>query len=1801
MRSRAGGGGRRMRGLAVGIVTNINDPEKMGRVKVKFPWLDDAAESNWARVTGWYAGASRGTMYIPEIDDEVIVAFDNGDPNHPYVVGAVWNGKHKVPGPGNADGKNDHKWFKSRAGHDLEFLDSDGAEKIRLVDCKAKNSFVMDTAADTITTEAQSGSITISACKTIQIDCVDFKITTSKDRGLTVGASHSVKVGASRSVTVSQGSFNESAGSSYSVTAASVSTSSSGHSSMGAGAMTMNSGSMKSSVKNWLDMTQSAVVTRTVGMQKSQSDVFATVASDGAPTGLLTLTSGPTKLQGDQAVYLKGKVVTLTGGLINLKGSSILIAKDIKGGKAALASFMGGLLMLNPGGITMPAAKMLDMLLGFDLHGPTLPAPVAPTPLPPLPAVPMPFSGPILLSVQPTVLVNFMPAAGSGALSVSFHMPPLPWPWAPITYGAILKGAIMALVTAPFMAMLEMARGQLSALAGASSSPMLKNGFVQGFLGNPPGGGGQGGSDITVGRFFPMFGSPQAFLGFLAQAMPLPVANGQATIASPTVSACDTPMALAMPMGGNTCSNIPVAPNAAVLGFSNVMTGMSLSQLLGVMAWNAVNQAAQYGLNKGVEHVASSTARRIAQSDSPALRNATQSVSDFLGGKQCIAEGHPVDVVSGTMFTEASDILLPGAQSLDFTRVYNSRARTHLKGDASAFGPGWRHVFDEMLLADKDTADVRTLALRDREGRILGFEHPVADGRTDFNAAERLTLRRVDGRTFEITDADGVVRVFRFPGEDGQVTPPTYMPGVGARARLVAVRAPFGGPGIQLVYTQDRLTEIVDAGLRRVRVQHDARGRVEELRLVESGGRPCSVFLASYVYDEAGRLVEHKDRNRNTRRYAYDARGRLARETDRNGYSFHFAYDDADRCIRTHGDDNAYWRSFQYEPGGRCTVVTNGAGHVTRYAYDEQFRVVAITGPAGTTESRGYTPEGWLAETKDALGRITETAYDERGRVTEVTSPRGLKSRTHYNTEGHLCGHTDPAGHFWPTTCDERGRVVTRGTPLGGEERFEYDAAGRVTLKIRPDGSQWRRDWSPQGLPLQDVYPDGTRLEYSYDLLGQVTQYRRVNRNGDTRDVKLSRDDAGRIVRVERPTGFTEHYDRSPEGEAVELRVGRRTSKRRYAGYARLEEHVDPLGRVTRYRYDLDQRIVAIEAEDGRSWTYHRDALGRLVGVRTPDGQEIRYVLDAAGQRVEEIHPDGRRLRRTFDENGNVVEAAWSGQAPVRYEYDAMDRLVGANAAGDRPVVRQYDAEGNLELDRQGDEALRFDYDAVGRATRRRTSWGHSHQQTFTGRGRLSEVTDEQGRAHRFERDAWGRRSAWRASDRLTRTWAWDELDRAVGDGVVNEPAGPVLQRELTWDDQDRVVRRETRSPDGLATEVYDFDNGGRLTGWRQTGLEARAWRYDTRDNVVGGTGLPDRDLDAADRLTGDTSGRSQAYDRRGRAHVIVTNRGRRTLWYDAHQRLRRVVTEDDRLIVYEYDAIGRRARTVAETENGVTEELLYWDGIQLARRVLRPLGAEAAAREETYVWDAERGVPLYRTVTAGGHTSTQLYVTDQRGAATHLLSPEGKVLWEGVYEPYGLIEERGPEAGQQPLRLAGQVHEPHADLSHHRFRVFDPQTQRFLTPDPLGYSGHPNAYLYPTDPVRVADPLGLSACNETFATREDAHNAALERAGIPPGQDPVLTWTVGNDPSRRGEEGYVFSNDPGSHGNYSQYETPNGSRVVAEHTGDPNAPGPHFHAGQPKGDSSRSGVDFGWSGDHNSSERYQQVDGKHHYYYPAS
>jgi len=126
-----------MRGLVIAIVTDNNDPDKLGRVKVQYPWLSADHASDWARVVVPGGGAERGMAFLPEINDEVLVGFELGDIHHPYVLGGLWNGVDKPPGDANkmiAGSKVEQRLIRSRTGHMFTFDDSDGDGGVKIED-----------------------------------------------------------------------------------------------------------------------------------------------------------------------------------------------------------------------------------------------------------------------------------------------------------------------------------------------------------------------------------------------------------------------------------------------------------------------------------------------------------------------------------------------------------------------------------------------------------------------------------------------------------------------------------------------------------------------------------------------------------------------------------------------------------------------------------------------------------------------------------------------------------------------------------------------------------------------------------------------------------------------------------------------------------------------------------------------------------------------------------------------------------------------------------------------------------------------------------------------------------------------------------------------------------------------------------------------------------------------------------------------------------------------------------------------------------------------------------------------------------------------------------------------------------------------------------------------------------------------------------------------------------------------------------------------------------------------------------
>ncbi len=156
------------------VVTDVNDPDKLGRIRVRFYWQDTKSQSPWIRIVNPYAGNSRGAFIIPEVNDEVLVQFEGSNAEKPYVVGSLYNGNAK-PDAAWPHKDNNTKAFRTRSGHSVILSDEKGKESITIYDKENTNSIEFDTAKKKLTiyskgdVNIQGENIELSAKKNITL------------------------------------------------------------------------------------------------------------------------------------------------------------------------------------------------------------------------------------------------------------------------------------------------------------------------------------------------------------------------------------------------------------------------------------------------------------------------------------------------------------------------------------------------------------------------------------------------------------------------------------------------------------------------------------------------------------------------------------------------------------------------------------------------------------------------------------------------------------------------------------------------------------------------------------------------------------------------------------------------------------------------------------------------------------------------------------------------------------------------------------------------------------------------------------------------------------------------------------------------------------------------------------------------------------------------------------------------------------------------------------------------------------------------------------------------------------------------------------------------------------------------------------------------------------------------------------------------------------------------------------------------------------------------------------------------
>lgn len=256
-----------------------------------------------------------------------------------------------------------------------------------------------------------------------------------------------------------------------------------------------------------------------------------------------------------------------------------------------------------------PAAKMTDMVIGLDFHAVIIPPAPAPIPM-----LPHPYFGLIYLWTTPAfpkidTLINSMPACTAGAMGYSVHIPQgLPAPPSMMNMAYWRRYLInipkqLMLVALTLMANL--------AIAGISSLFVPPNSAASRFMQDVTGidSSSYQGVWTSIKGSFSAYTKWQTWAKLLMPPIPYPGAQGSAAIGSPNVTVNGGPLAFVAPLMATSCTDLIIVPNAATVGFSNVMVGVSIADMVRALAVNAAQGAVSAGVSAGVSRLSDSRSR----------------------------------------------------------------------------------------------------------------------------------------------------------------------------------------------------------------------------------------------------------------------------------------------------------------------------------------------------------------------------------------------------------------------------------------------------------------------------------------------------------------------------------------------------------------------------------------------------------------------------------------------------------------------------------------------------------------------------------------------------------------------------------------------------------------------------------------------------------------------------------------------------------------------------------------------------------------------------------------------------------------------------------------------------------------------------------------------------------------------------------------------------------------------------------------------------------------------------------------
>lgn len=1057
----------------------------------------------------------------------------------------------------------------------------------------------------------------------------------------------------------------------------------------------------------------------------------------------------------------------------------------------------------------------------------------------------------------------------------------------------------------------------------------------------------------------------------------------------------------------------------------------------------------------------------------------------------CTVTGHPVDVASGKLFTEAVDFELPGPIPLRWERTWFSTSVYN-----GPLGHGWHHNYDLELIEGK-----KAIAVRLADGRPVAF--PRLDvGEACFERNERVTLIR-DSHGYAMDTIDGL----RYRFEESNKAE--------GRHRLKAIAQKSTGTKIQFEYDgKNRLRQIIDSGGRFIHLEYNADNRLHKIFLPHPDTHRVeeSICVLEHHYRN-GELVQVDDALQQPWIYEYQDH-LLVKETYRNGLSFYFLFDGKDhnaRCIETWGDDGIYYRKLDYDLDNNITRVQDSLGHVTEYHHN-QVVPHRIVDPLNNITTIEYNEYSQVICEINALGFKKIFEYDEFGNTTKVTNPDGATTTLVYDQNHNLTEVEDVVGGKWQFRYNNHNRLTEEIDPLGNKTSYAYDD---VTLVSITDANQNQYFFQyDQHLNLRSIVDKkGLEVEWQYDSQGNLVTI--TDPRGNKR--RFQHDILGRVIQVNEPDGNVRRLQYDPDDNIIRAQDKYYDVQFEYQGLGRMVSR-SQAGTTVRFEYDTEDQLKAISNEHGKVYQFELNPLGSVVTECGFDGLTRHYVRDALDQVREVRRPDGRYTTFEYDAAGRVTEVLHYNDEKEIYEYRPDGALIKVkNAAAQLEFER--DLLGQVLKETHNKHWVASEYDALGHRTRISSSFDFDQKITRDSEGQVTRIAA--GTAERpeqfitqFSRDNNGIELQRTMPGGIQSRWRRDRLGRPIQHDIVG---GQKIHSSKTyvWGLDNRL----TRIIDGLGREtIFHHDALGNLAAAQYGENHFDLRMPDAVGNLFRSEAKKDREYGPAGQLLAkhDKNGTTRYhYDAEG--NLISKIEPNERVWryeWNATGSLRKVIRPDGKEVTFEYDPLGRR---ISKTFNGKITRWV-WDGnnplhewVESVRTAAafklikpnKPTEAEIAADQRdivlqplqsqappvvpqgdeknpaTWLFDPDSFAPMGKMVDGRYYP----IVTDYLGTPTAMFDDAGNKVWSADITVWGDLRNLEGEQQSCPFRWPGQYEDEETGLYYNRFRYYDADAGQYVSQDPIGLRGGLKSYAYVLDPAGWIDPLGLTSKQGGYVT----------------------------------------------------------------------------------------------------------------------